>query len=763
MKRGLIEFENMRDIYIHKYLHLTGKVGEELSLKSFLDSIENEDYKTQIELIRNTDDKEKRRKLKSELPSVTIAGTFKGGRKDSNISSKSGFMVLDFDNEDGKEHDWEGLKRKSSEMPQVAASFISPSGEGLKIIVKIPEWESKEDFTAIFNGAKQLFERELGIKIDESGKDPARLCFFSSDANIYICPDVSALIPVEPCYKETEKAISPKYHKKQSVCENEWDSLSEKERISQREKTMDELEQLADILLKRTGHAYIEKYEHYEKILRAAWIMWGDGAVERLKETKFTWDFEQTITEKMRSFENSHALPLALVRGVRKEIDDCFYEEVTKDFYFLGKTGYLQENGVHYVDFRKEDVVLKLRERGLSDKRGAKNLSEVEKAILYIQDNKLIHAVFDGYAGKERGFRIIDDKNVIIRSQAKIIEGKPGRWDTIMELIDSIFVSSENPEQRKIFLNWLKIARCRLMKPEIHYKSPLLCLVGPAGSGKSLIIKHLLVPILGGRMGNPYGCMTGATLFNGDMLGNEIQLMDDVQPNFDNKTRRVISTRFKEFEYSNVVRIERKGLEAFSTHPLWFFVMALNDNAKSIQAFPLLDIDMQDKVCGLFCNGGVPEMAHQDAVEFDRKIAQELPAFIDWLEYEYQIENTEYNSSVKRNGFSCYIHPEIEERLEDIGDEGRLLRYLDSLGFKEKISLTAKGWSVKLQKHEYHQKMNFLTTSSSLGEIFSKLSKSHPERIKKGKRANKGYYWTFIPCEENKLHVKQVEGTPVPF
>lgn len=754
----------MKNTYIQEYLHTKDTDSQKvISLESFLDSIKKEDYKTQIELIRNTDDKEKRRKLKSDLPSVTIAGTFKGGRKDSNISSKSGFMVLDFDNEDGKEHNWESLKRKSSEMTQVAASFISPSGKGLKIIVKIPEWESKENFTAIFNGAKQLFERELGIKIDESGKNPSRLCFVSSDANIYICPDVSALIPVEPCYKETEKAISPKYHKKQSVCENEWDSLSEKERISEREKTVGELEQLADVLLKRTGHAYIEKYEHYEKILRAAWIMWQGEAVEHLKKTKFTWDFEQNIAEKMRSFENSHALPLALVKSVRKEIDDCFCEEVTKDFYFLGKTGYLQENGVHYVDFRKEDVALKLRERGLSDKRGAKNLTEVEKAILYIQQNKIVHDVFDGYAGKERGFHIIDNKNVIVRSQAKIITGESGRWDTIMELIDSVFVSAENPEQRKIFLNWLKIARCRLMKPEIHYKSPLLCLVGPAGSGKSLIIKHLLAPILGGRMGNPYGYMTGATRFNGDMLGNEIQLMDDVQPNFDNNTRRAISTRFKGFEYSNLVHIEKKGVEAFSAYPLWFFVMALNDNAKSIQAFPLLDIDMQDKVCGLFCNGRVPEMAHQDAVEFDRKIAQQLAAFINWLEHEYQIENTEDNSSVKRNGFSCYIHPEIEERLEDAGDEGRLLRHLDSLGFKEKISLTAYGWSVELQKHEYHQKMKFLSSPCNLGEIFSKLSKSQPERIKKGKRGNKGYYWIFVPYEEDKLHVKRIEGTLVPF
>ena len=121
------------------------------------------------------------------------------------------------------------------------------------------------------------------------------------------------------------------------------------------------------------------------------------------------------------------------------------------------------------------------------------------------------------------------------------------------------------------------------------------------------------------------------------------------------------------------------------------------------------------------------------------------------------------NSSVKRNGFSYCIHPEIEARLEDIGDEGRLLRYLDSLGFKEKISLTAYDWSVELRKHEYHQKMNFFSSSCNLGKIFSNLSRSQPERIKNGKKGNQGYQWIFIPCEEDKLNVKQVEGTPVLF
>jgi hypothetical protein len=64
------------------------------------------------------------------------------------------------------------------------ASFISPSGNGLKILVKIdtPKTEHKESFLAV----QDHYEKLLNLEIDKSGKDITRLCFYSFDPNLYL-------------------------------------------------------------------------------------------------------------------------------------------------------------------------------------------------------------------------------------------------------------------------------------------------------------------------------------------------------------------------------------------------------------------------------------------------------------------------------------------------------------------------------------------------------------------------------------------------
>ena len=64
------------------------------------------------------------------------------------------------------------------------ASFISPSGNGLKILVKTVnlKTEHKETFLLI----QTHYEALLNLEIDKSGKDISRLCFYSHDENLYL-------------------------------------------------------------------------------------------------------------------------------------------------------------------------------------------------------------------------------------------------------------------------------------------------------------------------------------------------------------------------------------------------------------------------------------------------------------------------------------------------------------------------------------------------------------------------------------------------
>lgn len=112
---------------------------------------------------------------KTSLPCVVYSGLLEGGRKDENLTSHSGFFVLDFDDV----ADIEAKKSQLKQDPYIYAAWVSPSGTGVKALVKcIPSIEKHEDMFIAFS--------ERYKDIDMTGKNPSRLCFDSYDPDIYI-------------------------------------------------------------------------------------------------------------------------------------------------------------------------------------------------------------------------------------------------------------------------------------------------------------------------------------------------------------------------------------------------------------------------------------------------------------------------------------------------------------------------------------------------------------------------------------------------
>lgn len=120
---------------------------------------------------------DKRNGLKMQLPGVCFQGTFKHRSVDKLIQH-SGFIIIDIDKIDSpiKEE-----KEKISKDEYIYALWISPSGKGLKGLVKIPP--EKENHKGYFDS----FGKHLGHpKWDSSGSDVSRICFESYDPEIYI-------------------------------------------------------------------------------------------------------------------------------------------------------------------------------------------------------------------------------------------------------------------------------------------------------------------------------------------------------------------------------------------------------------------------------------------------------------------------------------------------------------------------------------------------------------------------------------------------
>ena len=132
-----------------------------------------------VRSIRSEKDKGKRNELKQSLPAICFSGKFTK-RNDSSLSQHSGLICLDFD---GYENDKVLLEEKEllTKDRYVYSVFISPSGLGLKALIKIPAEEDthKQFFTSL----QHHFDSPY---FDVTCKNVSRVCYESYDPLIYI-------------------------------------------------------------------------------------------------------------------------------------------------------------------------------------------------------------------------------------------------------------------------------------------------------------------------------------------------------------------------------------------------------------------------------------------------------------------------------------------------------------------------------------------------------------------------------------------------
>lgn len=153
-----------------------------ITLETALNRIKTGKSKQRVLDIRMQIDKERRSELKVNLPSVFFSGRFKG-TESTDLLEHSNFIVLDFDDVTTNP-DIELVEQAKQELIKnkyIYACWISPSGNGLKGLVKVSDGNKHEEhFTALQEEFKGL---------DKSGKNVNRHCFESYDENIYINND----------------------------------------------------------------------------------------------------------------------------------------------------------------------------------------------------------------------------------------------------------------------------------------------------------------------------------------------------------------------------------------------------------------------------------------------------------------------------------------------------------------------------------------------------------------------------------------------
>ena len=136
-------------------------------------------YDNQISLLRNVNDVSKT-SIKKNLPAFTPSLVLNSGRKFNEGDRYNGIIHLDYDKLD----EIGNVIEKIKSIEFTYSCFLSPSGNGIKVFVRVSnEMEQHKD---AFNTLRNYYDKAVGRESDKSIKDLNRLCFVSSDPELYL-------------------------------------------------------------------------------------------------------------------------------------------------------------------------------------------------------------------------------------------------------------------------------------------------------------------------------------------------------------------------------------------------------------------------------------------------------------------------------------------------------------------------------------------------------------------------------------------------
>lgn len=142
---------------------------------------------TYLRTVRNVDEK-RYREMKTALPFVVCAQFAPAKRRKENFAYADCF-IIDIDHVAESGADMTELRRRVEADPHVVLSFISPSGNGLKVMYRLKEACCDHGLYTIFykKFATDLATRlSLSQMVDTRTCDVSRACFLSCDPSVYL-------------------------------------------------------------------------------------------------------------------------------------------------------------------------------------------------------------------------------------------------------------------------------------------------------------------------------------------------------------------------------------------------------------------------------------------------------------------------------------------------------------------------------------------------------------------------------------------------
>jgi hypothetical protein len=557
---------------------------------------------------------------KKSLQAVSISGTADGKRAkaiEEGRFTHSGFLQLDFDAADNIGWTVEEIVEILRAEPRIVAAFVSPSGHGVKGIARIPVCQTRDEHVAAFAAARNHF-RANNLTIDEACKDPVRLMFVSHDPGAWLDLDRTGVF--EPVVETNGTCPKPKK---------------------------------PSIKLKSPRTAFPEPPHNgiHAWLMQAAWwcrfanmteqdtaakLQAYDGTLRRAYQPNEVRDAIRTVYDSPMPEPSADWKDVADMAAAKAAQGSTMQSFRPQDIFYDGPANkYLVRVGSSFMTYSKLSPVITGVTRHLApDYEEPKDLA---RAVREACKNRELDGGVQWHgsiAGHRQGLATdSNDLPILITSEAKTPIPSPGEAPIISEIVAGAFA---DPTATMVFMSWLS-GRYKAVRSHVHIPSPMLVLAGEINSGKSLLA-WIIAQTLGGRTANPYASWSGGMLWNDDLVGAELLLVDDCVGSTDIRSRRNFGAAFKEAIYPHVIQLRKRNSSSIAVRPVWACIVCCNDTPESLQIIPPLDNDLADKVALLHVIGvklPVDTSTPEGKLELQALIRSELPAFaqqlMDWV------------------------------------------------------------------------------------------------------------------------------------
>ena len=635
------------------------------TLEDLIAAIQSDEFANKIAKLRSTlaaGDDDGYAVAKKDLQAVSISGTCEGRRAkaiEEGRFSHSGFLQLDFDAADNVGWMVEEIVEILKAEPRIVAAFVSPSGAGVKGIARIPICTTKEQHVAAFVAARNHF-RSHNLTIDEACKDPVRLMFVSHDPGAWLDLSRTAMFePADAAQPELPKA--KKSDKKSSI----------KLKATKTAFPEPPREGIHTWLMEASWWCRFNDLSESDAVAK---LQSYDGSLRRSYQPTEVVDAVRTVYDAEMPAAGEDWRDSAIVAAARRAPSTAQSFDPEDIFYDGPSSKYLVKVGKSFMTYSKLSPVVTGVSRHLSDQYGdAKELMQAVRES--IKNRELDGGVqwHGSIAGHRQGLsKDTNDLPILITSEAKLPWPQQGEAPTITEIIAGAFA---DPMATTVFMSWLA-GRFRSVRAHCHIPSPMLVLAGEINSGKSLLA-WIVAQTLGGRTANPYAAWAGGMLWNDDLVGSELLLVDDCIGSTDIRSRRAFGASFKESVYPHSVQLRKRNHSSISVRPVWCVMVCCNDTPESLQIIPPLDADLADKIALLHVIGvklPVDTSTPEGKTELQSIIRRELPAFaqqlIDW--------ETPEELRDSRSGIIAWRDPELSESVDAHSPSKRLESLLEA-------------------------------------------------------------------------------------